>query len=159
MAYLPKNELTQQREEKVITLRIPLLITGNATAASVSLLSDEPSFVFMKTDSVDQITAALATSETATFNASTTGDASGKFQCLVAVNESVSKVVGARLTSRTSTTAFTAILGSSTGITTGSGGGQKIMLACVGTSVDLTGANTINAMLEVSYVPAARSGT
>lgn len=147
--YLPKNELVQGAELQAQRLAIPLQLVGNATAASVTLRSDQPGFVFMRSSSVDQITAALAESETATFSASP-NDATGVFQVLIAISESVSKVFGARLTQRDGANAQYAYLGSSTGITTGSGGGQKIMLLC-DSSVDLTGANTANLLLEVTY--------
>jgi hypothetical protein len=154
MNFDAKNELTLGRQQKVQTLHIPFTIVGSATAASVSLTNDEPALLFLKTEGVDQITDALATSETATYTDSPS-DANGVVNILVAVNESVTKVVGAQATSRVSgVESFQAVqLGSSTGITTGDGGGQKIMLT-LDTTQALNASNTLNAYLTVHYVTA-----
>lgn len=151
-SYYPLDEILQRRNLKVQKLSIPLVVVGNATPASVSLSNDEPARVFLKSAAVDQITAALLTNETATYTTAA-ADATGIFQVLIRVNEQVAKVVGASCVSRNSAAAQASFLGSATGITTGSAGGTAIMLV-VDSSVDFTGANTLNAMLEVQYIVA-----
>lgn len=148
--YLPKNSQVQGRQEKVQTLTVPVSIVGSATAANVSITVDEPSFVFFKTEGVDQITGQLASNETATY-ADSPSDSSGVFNVLINVSEAISKVCFASMYSRTSLTAQAAKLGSTTGITTGTDGGSKIMLTG-DTSVALNAANTADLCLHVEYV-------
>ena len=151
MAYDAKNSPQLGRQLEVQKLVIPVKLIGNSTAASVSLRSDEPEFVFFRSQSVDQITAALQANETATYTVSAS-DSSGIVQCLVRINEQIVKVCDARLANRVgSGSGYYAELGSATGITTGTGGGSAIMLALV-SGVDLTGANTVDACLEVHYI-------
>lgn len=150
MAYNAKDSLVDGRQLEVQSLCIPLTIVGNATAASVSLRCDEPGFMFLRSSSVDQITAALLPNETATYSASP-ADASGIFQVLIRINEQLVKVCDARLAQRDGATAQSAYLGSATAITTGTAGGTAIMILC-DSSVDFTGANTLNACLEVNYI-------
>jgi len=70
MSFEPKNEQVRGRALKVQRLVIPFTITASATTASVVLRNDEPSVMFIKSEGVDQITAALAAGETATFTVS-----------------------------------------------------------------------------------------
>lgn len=149
MAYEAKDQIVRGQQLLVQALSIPLKIVGNATAASVALSSDLPSRLFLKTSSVDQITGALLANETATYTTSP-ADASGQFQILIRMNEPVAKICNASLFQLDGANAQYAYLGSSTGITTGTAGGQAIML--IGKSnVDFTGANTLNACLVVEY--------
>lgn len=147
-----KNSIVLDRQLEVQKLSIPLVIVGNATAASVSLRDDEPAVLFLASAAVDQITPALSVGETATYSAAAV-DATGVFHLLVRIQEPVLKVVRATVVSRTDGTSKPCYLGSATGITTGTGtySGQDIMLICTAT-VDFTGANTLDACLEVEYV-------
>lgn len=149
MSYEPKEVAVDARQLSVQELQIPLQIVGNATAASVSLRCDEPSFMFLRSSSVDQITPALKVNETATFTTAP-NDASGVFQILVTINEPLAKVVSASLVRRTDGVSEPVFLGSSTGITTGTGGGQSIMLVC-DSALNLATAVTLDACLLVSY--------
>lgn len=150
--YGAKDEVVQNRQLKVQRLSIPLLITGNATPASVVPRNDEPARLFLQTEGVNQITAALATNETATFSTGAPTDATGIFRCLVRINESIEKVVGAYCQNRVDGSFEPCSLGSATGITTGSGGGKSIMLS-VDSDVNLASAN-LDACLVVEYVVA-----
>lgn len=152
MAYEAKDSIVNGRQLEVQSLTIPLMVVGNATAASVSLQNDEPGIMFLRSSSVDQITAELNVDETATYTASP-ADATGVFQVLIKINEPLAKVCSVRLANRSGAAAQAAYLGSATGITTGAGGGQAIMVLCDST-VDFTGANTLDACLEVQYVVA-----
>lgn len=145
-----KNEQQLNRQLKVQKLSIPFVIVGNATSSSVSVSCDEPSLLFIKTQGVDQITAALATSETATYTTSP-DDSNGIFNILVRIQEPVNKVVSIRVADRVTGANELAYIGSSSGITTGSGGGQSIMLTCDAT-VALNAANTVSGCLEVEYI-------
>ena len=59
MSFKPKDSLVQERELRVIELEIPFTITGNSIPSLVVPLSDEPSILFFRTASVDQITPVL----------------------------------------------------------------------------------------------------
>lgn len=150
--YAAKDEVIQQRQLKVQTVCIPLAITGNATPASVVPRNDEPARLFLQTEGVNQITAALSTNETATFTTGAPTDATGIFRCLVKVYEPLEKVMGARVVNRVNGSFDPCSLGSATGITTGSGGGKSIMLS-VDSAVNLAAAN-LDACLIVDYVVA-----
>ncbi len=149
MSYVPQDSLVQLRNLKVERLVIPFSIVGSATSTSVVATSDEPGFVFFATQGVDGITAALSTSETATYTTSP-DDGTGVFNVLIKLGESVGKLCSARFSLRDSLTAQAVKLGSATGITTGTGGGKSLMLTC-DTTVDLHASNTILGVLEVDY--------
>lgn len=150
--YNPKNPQVADAALKVQRLVIPATIIGNATAASVVCKNDQPSLVSLQTDGVDQITAALAANETATYTVAT-ADATGVFRALVAINEPVAKVVAAYAVRTDAFEVVPGRLGSATGITTGTAGGSKIMLA-FDTALALNAANTLNCALVVEYVVA-----
>jgi hypothetical protein len=151
MNFNAKTEQVLNRQLEVQTLSIPFTVTANATPSLVTVVSDEPSLLFFRTSGTDQITAELAPGETATYSIAA-NDASGIMNVLVEVNEPIVKVVYAKVTSTTSalTTFQAAYLGSATGITTGSGGGNNIMLN-VASTVDLATTNLV-ACLEVGYI-------
>lgn len=146
-SFYPKNELVQNRQLKVQKLSIPLLITGNATPASVVVASDEPGFVFLKTQGVDKITPALNGDTAPTFVAQ--NDATGLFSVMIIVNEQIGKVLDARLVRRTAHASDSAKLANTTGITAL---GDKIVLDC-DTAVDLSAAN-MDSCLIVEYTVA-----
>lgn len=147
--YDSKNELVGARQLKVQELCIPLAITGNATPASVILRNDEPAIMFLQSEGVDQITAALDAGETATYT-STADDSDGRFRILIKVQEAVGKVCGATAYNRVTAENIPVFLGSATGITTGSAGGKSIMLVA-DSAVDLSAAN-LGACIVVKYV-------
>ena len=149
-SYQSKDEVVQGRQLKVQKVSIPLVVVGNAVAASVSLSNDEPSRLFLASAANNQITAALASNETATYTTAA-NDANGVFQVLLQCKESVQKVVCAYALNRISGILEPAFLGSATGITTGSGGGKSIMLV-VNSGTDFTGANTLDCALCIEYV-------
>jgi len=150
-AFEAKNELVRGRQDKVQSLVIPLTIAGSATAANVVCRNDEPGFVFLQTEGVDQITAALSTNETVTYTTAA-NDANGIFRILVKIDEPVVKVCGAFLSRRSAAAQEPVFLGSATGITTGSGGGQSIMLVADSALALNSGSNTLDACLIVQYV-------
>lgn len=149
MSYQAKNELQLNRQLKVQKLSIPFVIVGNSSSASVAVSNDEPGILFLRTQGNDQITAALATSETATYTVSPS-DSGGIFNILVKIQEPVDKVVSCKAFQRVTGDVEKVYLGSSTGITSGSGGGQSIMLTCTATQA-INASNTVNACLEVEY--------
>lgn len=151
MPFIGKDAAIQGRQFLVQEVQIPFTVTASATAANIALACDEPARLYLKSASVDQITAALATNETATFTTSPT-DATGILNALLIVNESVVKVIGATMVHRDKIgqTSQGAFLGSATGVTTGTGGGNSIMLA-VQTGVNHTTTN-VAGLLKVSYV-------
>lgn len=65
--YDAKNSQVLGRQLKVQRLVIPFTITASATPASVVLRNDQPDVLFIKSEGVDQITAALTSGETATY--------------------------------------------------------------------------------------------
>lgn len=148
--YQPKNELVLARQLEVSELSIPFTIVGSATAANVACSNDEPALMFIKTASVDQITGALATNETATFTTSPS-DSGGVFNVLIKVGESVGKVVSCSMQLLDQAAAQYCVLGSSTGITTGTGGGTSIMLAPTSSLSINNGSHTLNGVIVVRY--------
>lgn len=151
--YPAKDEVIQSRQLKVQRVAIPLLITGNATPASVVPRNDEPARLFLQTEGVDQITGALASGETATYTTSAPDDSDGIFRCLLKINESVEKVVGAYCLNRVDGSFEPASLGSASGITTGSAGGKSIMIS-VDSDVNFSAPANLSACLVVEYVVA-----
>jgi hypothetical protein len=76
MSFESKNDQVMGRQLKVQRLVIPFDITASATPSAVVLHCDEPSFMFIKSEGVDQITPNLASGEVATYSVSPS-DASG----------------------------------------------------------------------------------
>lgn len=155
MSYLAKESLVQQRQLKVQRLVIPFQVVGSATAADVSITSDEPGFVFFESEGVDQITGALETNETATYTDGSPGDSAGELNVLVKLDEDAEKVMGGELYNRdadgfAAQSGMVLNLGSATGITTGSGGGKSLMLS-IDTGADHT-TGTHTRCLVVEYV-------
>jgi hypothetical protein len=144
--YYAKQELVQNRQLKVQELAIPLTITGNATPASVVVASDEPSIMFLKTEGVNKITAALDSGETAPTFVSQV-DASGLFSVMLKIGEPIGKVLSAQLITRNGHTAGSAKLANTSGI---SANGDKICLDC-DTAADLSAAS-LDACLVVKYI-------
>jgi len=145
--YNAKQDLVLNRQLKVQELAIPLSITGNATPASVVVASDEPGIVFLKTQGVDKITAALNGDTAPTFVAQ--NDGNGLFSVMIVVGEQIGKVLCAQLVRRNAHAADSAKLANTTGITAL---GDKIVLDC-DTAVDLSAAS-LDACLIVRYVAA-----
>lgn len=157
MAYRAKQSSVQDRQLKVQRLVIPFQVVGSATAADVSITSDEPGFVFFESNAVDQITGALATDETATYTDGTPVDADGELNVLLTLGEEIVKVMGGVMYNLDADgfaplTGTGVNLGSATGITTGVGGGKSLMIS-VDTGADHT-TGTHKRALVVEYVAA-----
>lgn len=147
-SFYPKSELVQNRQLKVQRLVIPFAITGNATPASVAISRDEPALLFLKTQGVDQITAALDSGDgTPTFVAQ--NDANGLFSAMIKIGEQVQKVMCAHIVRRSDHGLDTCKLADTDGITAV---GDKIVLDC-DTGVNLSLAN-LDAALVVEYIVA-----
>lgn len=142
--YYAKSELVQERQLKVQELALRLAITGNATPASVAIAVDDPSILFLKTEGVDKITAALNGDTAPTFVAQV--DANGLFSAMIVVGEQIKKVLSAQLIRRTAHGVDTCKLADTDGITVL---GDKIVLDC-DTGVNLASAN-LDACLIVKY--------
>jgi hypothetical protein len=142
-AFYPKDSLAMDRSLKVQKLTIPFTVTFSATAANVVPACDEPSLCFFKTAGVDQITA----QDTATYSTSPV-DATGQFDILVKVGESVAKVQTAKIKGRFTGTDYAVHLDA--GGTQGVSPTGNIMLS-VTTSVNFT-TTSLDACLEVEYV-------
>ncbi len=149
MSFQSKNSLVQGRQLKVQRLVIPFTVTASATPSAVVLASDEPAVLFLKSEGVDQITAALAAGETATYSASP-DDSDGILNILVKIQpeDSCSKVCRAAFTSRTTGVTQPVKLGDSDGKTSLG----NIMLT-MDSSVDLS-TTSADGCLEVEYIVA-----
>lgn len=141
--YNAKDSQVLGRQLKVQRLSIPLVITANATPASVGLSNDEPAILFLKTEGVNQI--AAVADGTPTFTAA--NDANGIFNILVDLQEPCAKVLNAQVISRNAAAAVVCTLANTTGLTAE---GDKIVLNC-DTAVDLS-TTSLNACLVVEYV-------
>jgi hypothetical protein len=146
--FYAKSEAVQNAQLKVQELCLRLAITGNATPASVVVSVDDPAVLFLKTQGVDKISAALdAADGSPSFVAQ--NDGNGLFSAMIKVGEPIGKVLCAQLVRRTAHGVDTVKLADSDGITAA---GDKIVLDC-DTGVDLSAAN-LDACLMVKYVVA-----
>ena len=156
MSYLSKVSAVQDQQLKVQRLVLPLYITGNATPASVAILADCPEVLFLRTQGVDQITAALGAADAVPTFGDSPVDASGVFNILVKIGEPVKKVCSARLVKRSGTIAGSPAqlvsLGTASGIVqlTAGGPSDKIVLSADCT-VSLAAAD-LDACLEIEYI-------
>lgn len=147
MSYIAKSEIVQANQLKVQRLSMPFKITGNATPASVAIdNSDCKGLLFLKTEGVDQITAALDSADGSPSLVSQV-DANGLFSAMIKIGEPVSKVLCAYIVKRTVHGMDTCKLGATTGI---SAAGDKILLDC-DSSLNLSSA-TLDACLVLEYV-------
>jgi len=144
MPFQAKNEQVLQRQLKVQRLVIPFTITANATPASVSLRNDEPSVLFLKSEGVDQITAAQG-SETATYSVSP-NDANGIVNMFVKLDESCAKVCRASVTDRVNGGSQPCKLGDADGLSSGG----NIMLTMDSSVNHAT--TDFDGCLEVEYI-------
>ncbi len=145
MPFQAKNDQVLQRQLKVQKLVIPFTVTANATPASVVLRNDEPSVLFLKSEGVDQITAAQG-SETATFSVSP-NDANGIMNMFVKIDsDDCEKVCRAEVTDRVNGGSQPCKLGSATGISSGG----NIMLTLDSSVNHAT--TDFDGCLEVEYI-------
>lgn len=153
MSYPSKHELVEGRQLKTRRLVIPVLITGNATAASKSITYDEPALMFLKTEGLDHITLARGAVDSASELSAITfvspDDSDGKFSILVRCGEQVDKVCSVKLCKRngaelvvgTAPTGATAFISS---------GGDKVV-ANFDTATDMSAGN-LDCSIEIEYV-------
>ncbi len=117
MSFESKNELVMGRQLKVQRLVIPFTITHSATPSAVVIHSDEPSVMFIQSEGVNEITAALAAGETATYTVSPV-DASGTCNILIKLQpeERCAKVMRAGVVERATGVVEVCKLGDADGI-------------------------------------------
>lgn len=149
MPFSSKDSLVLNRQNKVQRLVIPFSILGHATPASVTFPSnDEPALLFLKTEGVDKITAALDSAD-GTPSFTSAHDVNGITNIMVDVGEAVQKVMYAFVQRRDAVNkVYQCSLADTDGITAG---GEKIVLN-VDTDLSLGAANTLDAVLVVEYV-------
>ena len=147
MSFSAKNELILNRQLKVQELVLNFSITGNATPASVAITRDEPAILFVKTEGVDQITAQIASGETASYSVSP-NDANGIANFLVIVHEeTVAKVVHCAIHDRVTGAEHPCKLGDADGLSSLG----KVMLTMDSATALNTG-NLIDAALVLKYI-------
>ena len=146
--YPAKSDQVLGAQLKVQELCLPFVITGNATPASVAISVDDPALLFLRTEGVNKITAALDTAD-GTPSIVSPVDANGLFAAMIKVGEPVGKVLAALIVRRDAHGLDTCKLADTDGITAA---GDKIILNC-DSGVDLSAAN-LNACLVVKYVVA-----
>jgi hypothetical protein len=155
MPFYPKDSVVCTKYNQVTRLCLGFQIVGNATPASVAITKDDPSILFLKTEGVDQITGALASTETApTYVAAS--DVNGKVSALVDINEPVEKVVAAYLVNRKANDVCYANVTAtpSTGLVVDSAGTSTKICLDLKSGTALNTGNTLNACLVVEYIPA-----
>lgn len=151
MSFDAKNAQVQDRKLKVQRLVIPFTITGNATPASKTIASDEPSLLFLKVEGINQITeaaGALEDGETLPSLASAT-DSTGVINALVKIGEPLKKVCLVRVVGRDGTQLSRQ--GQILAFTTGSDNAGQSVVCNITTGVNLASAS-IDAALEVEYI-------
>lgn len=149
MSYSPKDSAIAAQALKVQELVVNFSILGNATPASVAISRSEPGFVFLKTEGVDQITAALDSGDGSPTLAAA-NDANCVLNVLIKLNEQVAKVCGAVFHKSNGAENVPVYLANTTGITAL---GDKIVLNLDGATALNTG-NTLAGCLVVRYVAA-----
>lgn len=148
MSFESKNDQVDGRQLKVQRLVIPFDITASATPSAVVLRTDEPSLMFIKSEGVNQITAALASGETATYSVAP-NDANGICNVFIRINEDVcAKVLRATVMKRSTGVVEVCKLGDADGISSLG----NIMLT-VDSAVDFSTTN-YDGCIEVDYVVA-----
>lgn len=132
MSYDAKNELVRARQLKVQKLSIPFFIDANATPASKTVTRDEPALLFLNVEGISGITLAAgavdSAAELSAITFATATDATGVFNALVRIGESLLKVCSAKIVSRAGASdivAATFPTGATSGITSV---GDKIVL-------------------------------
>ncbi len=143
--FYAKDSLAMDRQLKVQKLTIPFTITASATPASVVITSDEPSILFFQTEGVNQITAAKASSEVATYTTSPV-DANGTVNIFVKVGEAVAKIMYANAYDRANGGSQPVKLGSASGLSSLSN-----MMLTLDSSQDFSSTNA-DYCLVVEYV-------
>lgn len=105
-AYMPKDDQCYRRSVEVQKLTIPFFITANATPASKTVVSDEPSLLFLDVQGINNCTVASGafdtSAEAAAITFQTPSDTAGQFSVLVRTNEpnALVKVMYCRVVSR-----------------------------------------------------------
>lgn len=151
MAFQAKDPGVRGRQLKVQELAIPFSITANATPASKTVVSDEPSIMFLNVEGITGIstaTGALASGETAPSLATAT-DSTGVINLCVKVTETMSKVVSAVVFSR-SVAAGLSKPCNILAFATGTNAGQSVFLDCT-TGVNLS-STSLSGVLIVKYI-------
>lgn len=148
MSYDSKNSQARGRQLKVQRLVIPFTITASATPSAVVLGCDEPGLMFLQSEGVDQITAALEDGETASYTVSTPDDSDGELNIFIKLSpdESCSKVLRARVTSRTTGVSQPCMIGDADGISS-----EGNIMLTLDSAVDHSTTN-VDATLEVEYI-------
>jgi len=144
---LSKDSSVHNQRLKVQSLSIPFVITGNVTAASVSISSDVPEVMKVQTSGVDQISPALtAAGDSVTFNTAVS-DAGGTFRVLLQLGEKAQKLVGCRVEILDLSKTCTVKAGDADGLSAlGS-----IALVC-DSNADFSAPENLSATLHVQYI-------
>lgn len=118
MSFYPVNSQAFDRANKVQRLVIPFSITANATPASVILLNDEPSILYLKSEGVDQITSELSRlGDSATYSVAP-NDVNGIMNIFVQVGQPIQKIMEANVVDRVNGGSQPCKLGDADGLST-----------------------------------------
>lgn len=146
-----KDDLVRGRAQKVQRLSIPLLITHNATPASKSVASDEPSILFVNVEGIVGISTssgALESGEVAPTLATAT-DSTGVINICVLIKEPLVKVMDVQCITRNSTACN--VGGNILAFSTVSANSGQSIFANLTTGVNLA-ATDLNACIIVEYI-------
>lgn len=157
MSYSPKRSDVERVSLKAQRLVLPFQIVGNATPANKTSNIDDPSVLFLQMegsgqDNITSAAGALDSGETVPTFTTSPSDANGQFNCLVKVQEAISKVLRASCYRRSTVLAdadevFIVALGDADGVTAN---GDKIILTIDGDAALTSG--THNLCLELEYI-------
>lgn len=150
MSFQAKNELVRDAQLKVQTLRLPFAITANAVPASVVVGRDNPGVLFIKTEGVNQINAALDSNDTAPTLAAA-NDIGGVFNIMVKIGEELKKVLGAKVVRRNGQEVISCTLTSAPADSIVAGGGRDKIILNADSAVNLSTTN-FDGYVEVSYI-------
>lgn len=155
-----KKTLVRSAQLKVQELVLPYKIVGNATPASAVVTIDDPSVLFIETESTSavggsDISALLDSGETLTIEAA--DDSDGEYNALVVIGEKIKKVISVEARVRATgavipcTFPSTAPADAITSSVEGGTDADDAVVFSVDHGADLTAA-TVDAVLIVKYV-------
>lgn len=158
MSFQAKQTLVRAAQLKVQELCLPFVIVGNATPADVVVTVDDPSILFIETESTSavgssDISALIQSGETYT-PAEASDDSAGEYNALVHVGEKIRKLISVEVRDSVTGAVIPAIAltAPSTGIISlENAGDNDSIVVTVDHGADLTAA-TVDAVLIVKYV-------
>lgn len=146
--FINVNEAVENQRLKVQSLTIPFTINGNATPASITFVNGLPGVLYLQTEGANS-NGAITAQEAAATAYNTKLDASGVFNALLVLGETVKEVYGGTCQQIASASGAIGIANVWKAGTLGISPGGNIMLN-IDSTLDLSSV-TGNFLLDVKY--------